>query len=55
MITYELGCEYADNMAQSRLPFSEQHQQMCNRFKHSNGTELSMTRGTRRQASTVQA
>ena len=55
MITYETGCEYADNMAQSRLPFSEHHQQMRNRFMHSDGTELSMTCGTHRQASTVQA
>lgn len=55
MITYETGCEYADNMAQSRLPFSEPHQQKRNRFKHSDRIELSMTCGTHRQASTVQA
>ena len=48
MITWELGFEYAEFVAQAKLTFSQHYQQICNRFKHCAAEDLYMSRGTHR-------
>lgn len=48
LITWELGYEYAEFVAQAKLTFSQHHQQLHNRHRHCANSELSLSRGTHR-------